>query len=229
MQDLLTSLLLGAAFGGLSVIGVLVLVSGLFSAQRTSSVITYAALATILFTAQLGSISTWHSFGVGIGGESGKGGAIIQWGSVAAIALVGGFLAVKLPPALGKTVGAARWPQDGAMISAAIVVVYVLYLLSGVLLQWAGLPTSPATWLTAVAGPVLAWGLWRHRRWAWYAALAGAACAASAIIWSAYPELVGAPFMFLATPPGVSLTLLVLLLGMLLFSNARKLCSVRRA
>jgi hypothetical protein len=229
MQELLTSLLLGAAFGGLSVIGVLVLLSGLFSAQRTSSVITYAALATILFMVQLGSITTWHSFGVGIGGEDGKGGAIIQWGSVAAIALVGGFLAVKLPPALGKTVETASWPQDGARISAAIVVLYVLYLLGGELLRWAGPPTSLTTWLTAVAGPVLAWGLWRHRHWAWYAALACAACAASGIVWLDYAELAEAHFMFLATPPGVSLALLALLLGVLLFSNARKLCSILRA
>jgi hypothetical protein len=228
MQDLLTSLVLATAFGGLSAIAVLVLLSGLFSAQRTLSVITYAALATILFTVQLSSTLLWHSFGVGIGGDAGKA-AIIQWGSVAAIALVGGFLAVKLPPALGKTVETAGWLQDGARISAAIIAAYVLHFVVGLLERWADPSTSLAMWLTMTTGPILAWGLWRYRRWAWYAALASAACAACEIAWVAHPKLTEAPFIFVASPVGVSLALLLALLGMLLFSNARKLCSARRA
>jgi uncharacterized membrane protein (DUF2068 family) len=78
--------------------------------------------------------------------------------------------------------------------------------------------------VAAGVGPILAWGLWRRRQWSWYASVVCAIGAASWIVWPAH-ELVGAPFRFLATPPGVNLALLVLLLGVLLFSNARRLCS----
>jgi len=72
MHDLLTLAVIIIAFGGLSIIGIVILSSGLFAARRTSSVIACAAMAAILFAVQLGWIYFWHSFGVRFGGEGGK-------------------------------------------------------------------------------------------------------------------------------------------------------------
>lgn len=234
MPDLFALLVVITALGGLAVVGIVILLSGLFAAQRTSSVIACAAVAAILFAAQLGWIALWHSFGVGFGGEGAKSAIVIKWGSITAVVLVGGFLALKLPRAVGKAVETAHWVRDGAKISAVIVVAYVLYLLGMVVLRWAyppggGAPViALATWLTALIGIVLAWGLWRHQEWAWYAAVACTVYAISRIVWFAYPRLTDVPFLFMLTPAGVRLLLLVSLLGVLLFSNARKLCLARK-
>jgi len=222
------------AFGGLGIIGAVILLSGLIAAERTSAIIWCAAVAAALFAVQLGWIGFWHSFGVGFGGETIEGRTILQWGGVIAVVLVGGFLAWKLPSALEKTVENAKWWRDGARVSAFIVVAYVLYFVGGVLLRSAyrsgGVPPSPAAWIIALAGLFLAWGLWQHRTWAWYAALVCAIYAIARILWFAWPKLpADAPFLFLATPAGVRLLLLASLLGLLLFSNARKLCAVRKA
>lgn len=233
MQDLLSLLVITIAFGGVGVVGVVILISGLFAAQRTSAVIACAAAAAVLFALQLGWIYFWHSFGVGFGGEGRRSAAILHWGSIAAVALVGGFLALKLPAAVGKAVETARWWRDGAKVSALITVAYVLYLVGGVFLRWAyppggGFPPiAPVTWLTALVGAVLAWGLWQHRAWAWYAAVAGAAFLAIRIAWFAAQGRADFVFLFMSTPTGVRLLLLVALLGMLLFSNARRLCGAR--
>lgn len=230
MQDLSSLLILAVAFGGFGVVGVIILIAGLFAAQRTSSVIACAAAAAILFALQLGWIYFWHSFGVGFGGEGRRSAAILQWGSTTAVVLVGGFLALKLPRAVGKVVESARWWRDGAKVSALITVAYVLYLVGGVFLRWAyppggGVPSiAPVTWLTALAGAVLAWGLWQHRGWAWYAAVAGAAFLAIRTVWFVSQGRADFVFLFMSTPTGVRLLLLVALLGVLLFSNARRLC-----
>ena len=236
MQDLLALLVLITAFGGLAIIGVVILLSGLVAAERTSSIIWCAVAAAALFTVQLGWIGFWHSFGVGFGGEDVKGRTVLQWGSVIAVVLVGGFLAWKLPSALEKAVEKAQWWRDGAKVSAWIVVAYVLYLVGGILLRWAyplggGVPPpSPAAWIIALAGLVLAWGLWRHRAWAWYAALICAIYAIARIAWFAWPTRpADLSFLFMATPAGIRLLLLASLLGVLLLSNARKLCTVQKA
>jgi hypothetical protein len=229
MSDLITILVVIVAFGGLSIIGVVILLSGLVAAERTSSVVWCAGAAALLFAVQLGWIGFWHSFGVGFGGEDIKGRTILQWGSVTAVVLVGGFLALKLPSALGRVFERARWWQDGARVAALIVVAYVLYLAGVVLLQWdyspGGKAPSPASWIVPLGGVALAWGLWRHRPWAWAAALVCCVYAIARILWFAYPDLPGnLSFLLLATPVGVRVTLLALLLAVLLFSNARKLC-----
>jgi hypothetical protein len=236
MQDLLALLVLITAFGGLAIIGVLILLGGLVAAERTSSVIWCAAAAALLFAVQLGWIGFWHSFGVGFGGEDVKGRTVLQWGSVIAVVLVGGFLAWKLPSALGKVVEKAEWWRDGAKVSALIVAAYILYLVGGILLRWAyppggGVPpSSPAAWIIALAGLVLAWGLWRHRTWAWYAALICAIYAIARIAWFAWPTRPSdVSFLFMATPTGIRLLLLGSLLTVLLLSNARKLCAVQKA
>src|SRR5262245_47567044 len=135
MQDLLSLLGLIVAFGGLSIIGLVILLGGLVAAERTSAVIWCAVVAGLLFAIQLGWIAFWHSFGVGFGGEDIKGRTILQWGSVISVVLVSGFLAWKLPAALGKVVEKAQWWRDGARVSALIIVVYVLYHVGGVLLR----------------------------------------------------------------------------------------------
>jgi hypothetical protein len=84
------------AVGGAGVIGLLVLFSGLV-AERRSSVIWCAAIAAILFASQILFVLFWHRFGVGFGGESRRGQTILIWATVIAIALVAGFLAIKLP------------------------------------------------------------------------------------------------------------------------------------
>ncbi len=84
------------AVGGAGVIGLLVLFSGLVAVRR-SSVIWCAAIAAILFAAQIGFVFFWHRFGVGFGGESRRGQTILIWAVVIAIVLVAGFLAIKLP------------------------------------------------------------------------------------------------------------------------------------
>src|SRR5262245_15522916 len=232
MQDLLSLLVLIVAFGGLSIIGVVILLGGLVAAERTSAVIWCAVVAGLLFAIQLGWIAFWHSFGVGFGGEDIKGRTILQWGSVISVVLVGGFLAWKLPAALGKVVEKAQWWRDGARVSALIVVAYVLYLAGGVLLRWVfppGLSAPPlSTWIIAAVGVVLAWGLWSHRTWAWYAALVCAIYAVARILWFAWSRPVDLSFLFMATPVGIRLLLLTALLGMLLFSNARQLCSLKK-
>lgn len=231
MSDLPTILVVIIAFGGLSVIGVVILLSGLIAAERTSSVVWCAGAAALLFAVQLGWIGFWHSFGVGFGGEDIKGRTILQWGSVTAVVLVGGFLALKLPSALGRVFERARWWQDGARIAALIVVAYVLYLAGIVLLRWAGTPgpggeaPSPASWIVPLGGVILAWGLWGHRSWAWAATLVCCVYAIARILWFAYPDLPGdLSFPLMATPAGVRLMPLALLLAVLLFSNARALC-----
>jgi hypothetical protein len=236
MQDILALLLLITAFGGLAIIGVLILLGGLVAAERTSSIIWCAVAAAALFTVQLGWIGFWHSFGVGFGGEDVKGRTVLQWGSVITVVLVGGFLAWKLPSALEKVVEKAQWWRDGARVSALIVVAYVLYLVGGILLRWAyppgggGAPPSPAAWIIALAGLVLAWGLWWHRAWAWYAALICAIYAIARIAWFAWPARPSdLPFLFNSTPTGIRLLLLGVLLGVLLLSNARRLCAVQKA
>jgi hypothetical protein len=236
MQDPLALLVLITAFGGLGVIGVLILLSGLVAAERTPAIIWCAAAAALLFAVQLGWIAFWHSFGLGFGGEDVKGRTILQWGGVMAVVLVGGFLAWKLPSAVEQAVEKAKWWRDGARVSALIVVAYVLYLAGGILVRWAyppggGVPPpSPAAWIVTLAGLVLAWGLWRHRRWAWYAALVCAIYAIARIAWFAWPSLpADMSFLFMSTPVGIRLLLLATLLGVLLFSNARKLCAVQKA
>lgn len=236
MQDLSTLLLLITAFGGLGIIGVLILCTGFLAAERTSAILWCAAAAASLFAVQLGWIAFWHSFGVGFGGEDVKGRTILQWGGVIAVVLVGGFLAWKLPSALEKTVEKAQWWRDGAKVSALLVVAYVLYLVGRILLRWAyppagGVPPpSPAAWIIALAGLVLAWGLWRHHTWAWYAALICAIYAIARIAWFAWPTRPSdVSFLLMATPTGIRLLLLGSLLGMLLFSNARKVCAVQKA
>ncbi|MGH8641350.1 MAG: hypothetical protein ACRET6_06550 [Burkholderiales bacterium] len=93
-----------------------------------------------------------------------------------------------------------------------------------------GTPPPAAAWIIALAGLLLAWGLWRHRAWAWYAALVCAIYAIARIAWLAWPTRpADAWFFFVATPAGVRLLLLGLLLGVLLLSNARQLCAVQRA
>lgn len=231
MQDLFALLILVTAFGALGVIGILILLSGLFAAQRTSSVIACAVVAAILFAAQIGSISFWHEFGAAFSGGGGQGRTIIQWIGVAAAALVAGFLAFKLPRTWAKAIESAHRLRDGAKIAAVITVAYVLYLLGIEVLRWAyppgggAPPTSLATWLTVVVGLVLAWGLWRHYQWAWYAALVCAAYAVFQIVWVILPSPSDVLFLFMSTPLGLRLLLLVSLLGVLLFSNARKLCA----
>ena len=168
MSDLFGLLLVITAFGGLSVIGIAILLSGLFAAERTSSVIWCAGAAALLFAVQLGWIGFWHSFGVGFGGEDIKGRTILQWGSVTAVMLVGGFLALKLPSAVGKMFEQLRWWQDGARVAALIVLAYVLYLAGVVLLRWAyppAVPPSPASWIATLVGIVLEIGRasWRER------------------------------------------------------------------
>src|SRR5262245_20250175 len=235
MQDLLSLLVLIVAFGGLSIIGVVILLGGLVAAERTSAVIWCAVVAGLLFAIQLGWIAFWHSFGVGFGGEDIKGRTILQWGSVISVVLVSGFLAWKLPAALGKVVEKAQWWRDGARVSALIVVSYVLYHVGGVLLRggYPGSGVAPpplAAWIIALAGVALAWGLWYHRRWAWYGALVCAVYAIARIVWFAWPGLLAdAASLFMTTPVGVRLLLLGSLLGVLLLSNARKLCAVRKA
>lgn len=234
MQDFFTFLVLITAFGGLGIIGAVILLSGLVAAERTSAIIWCAALAAVVFAVQLGWIAFWHSFGVGFGGEDIEGRTVLQWGGVIAVMLVGGFLAWKLPPALGKTVENAKWWRDGARVSAFIVVAYVLYFVGGILLRWAyrpgGVPPSPAAWVIALAGLVLAWGLWQHRPWAWWAALVCAIYAIARILWFVWPKLqADVSFLFMATPAGIRLLLLASLLGVLLLSNARKLCAVQKA
>lgn len=236
MQDLSTLLLLITAFGGLGIIGVLILCTGFLAAERTSAILWCAAAAASLFAVQLGWIAFWHSFGVGFGGEDVKGRTILQWGGVIAVVLVGGFLAWKLPSALEKTVEKAQWWRDGAKVSALLVVAYVLYLVGRILLRWAyppagGVPPlSPAAWIIALTGLVLAWGLWRHHTWAWYAALICAIYAIARIAWFAWPTRPSdVSFLLMATPTGIRLLLLGSLLGMLLFSNARKVCAVQKA
>jgi hypothetical protein len=231
MSDLFAILLMVVAFGGLAVVGVVILLSGLVAAERTSSVIWCAAAAALLFTVQLSWIALWHSFGVGFGGEDIKGRTVLQWGSVGAVLLVGGFLALKFPSVVERAVENGKWWRDGARVSALIVVAYVLYPAGGILLQWAyprGSIVSPPSltfWITVLGGVVLAWGLWRHRLWAWAGALVCCAYAITRILWFAYPDLLAAPsFLFIATPVGVRLILLALLLAVLLFSNARALC-----
>jgi hypothetical protein len=230
MHDLLSLVVIIIAFGGLSIIGIVLLSSGLFAAQRTSSVIACAAMAAMLFAVQLGSMYFWQSFGVGFGGESGTSAMIHQWGSVAAIVLVGGFLVLKLPGSLGRTVEAAHWLRDGAKISAVTIVAYVLYLLVDVVSRSTyppaseAPPVSLAVWMTTLVGLVLAGGLWRHRPWAWYAAVACAVYAIIRIVWPAFQGVSDITQLLKVTPVGMSLLLLVSLLGVLLLSNARKLC-----
>jgi|SRR5688572_6076476 hypothetical protein len=234
MQEFLTLLVFVIAFGGLSIIGVLILLGGLVAAERTSSIISCAAAAALLFAVQLGWIGFWHSFGVGFGGEDIKGRTILQWGSVTAVVLVGGFLAWKLPSAVEKVFENAKWWRNGARVSALIVAAYVLYFVVGVLLGWAfpavrAMPPLSA-WLIAAGGLVLVWGLWRHRMWAWYATLACAIYAVARIVWFAWPNLpADASFLLMSTPAGVRLLLLGALLAVLLFSNARKLCAAGKA
>lgn len=234
MQDLLSILLLITAFGGLGIIGVLILASGFLAAERTSAIMWCAAVAAMLFAVQLGWIAFWHSFGVGFGGEDIKGRTVLQWGGVIAVVLVGGFLAWKLPSALGKVVEKSKWWRDGARVSALLVVAYVLYFVGGMLLRWAfrpgGVPLAPAAWVITLAGLVLAWGLWQHRKWAWFAALACAIYAIGRIVWFTWPNLLAdAPRLFVSTPVGVRLLLLGALLCVLLLSNARKLCAPHKA
>jgi translocator protein len=233
MQDLISLLLLITAFGGLGIIGVLILASGFLAAERTSAIMWCAAVAAMLFAVQLGWIAFWHSFGVGFGGEDIQGRTVLQWGGVTAVVLVGGFLAWKLPSAVEQAVEEAKWWRDGARVSALIVVAYVLYFVGGILLRWASrpgvVPPPAAAWIIMLAGLLLAWGLWRHRRWAWYAALVCAIYAIARIVWFAWPKLpADAPFLLISTPAGVRLLLLGLLLGALLFSNARRLCAVQK-
>lgn len=229
MSDLPTILVLVVAFGGLSVIGVVILLSGLVAAERTSSVVWCAGAAALLFAVQLGWIGLWHSFGVGFGGEDIEGRTILQWGSVMAVALVGGFLALKLPSALGRVFERARWWQDGARVAALIVVAYVLYLTGVALLRWAYSPggdaPSLASWIVLSGGLVLAWGLWAYRWWAWTATLLCSVYSIGRMLWLAWPGLPSdLSFLRLATPVGVRLALLAMLLAVLLFSNARALC-----
>ena len=86
-------------------------------------------------------------------------------------------------------------------------------------------PASPAVWLITLAGLALAWGLWQHRVWAWYAALACSVYAIVRMAWYTYPMLADASYLLVSTPVGMRLALLVSLLCVLLFSNARKLCA----
>jgi len=231
MQDLFALLILVTAFGGSGVIGILILLSGLFAAQRTSSVIACAVVAAILFAAQIGFIAFWHEFGAAFSGGNGQGRTIIKWSGVAAAALVAGFLAFKLPRTLAKAVETTHWLRDGAKIAAVITVAYVLYLLGIEVLRRVYPPggvapsTSLITLVTVLVGLVLAWGLWRHYQWAWYAALVCAAYAVFQIIWVIHPNPSDVLFLVMSTPLGVRLLLLVSLLGVLLFSNARKLCA----
>jgi hypothetical protein len=93
MSDQVFLLLL---LGGLGAIGVVVLVSGLFAAQRKASVIWCAVAATLLFSAEVGMLifARWvlKPFS-----ESGNPIAVstIGWLGAAGAALVIGFLAFK--------------------------------------------------------------------------------------------------------------------------------------
>lgn len=229
VEDLIVLAILVAAFGGLSVVGVLVLMSGLISARDTSAVVTHAVLAAILFAAQLSSIAFWRSHGVGFGGDDETTATIIQWGGISAVFLVGGFLALKLPQPLGRAVETAQWFQDGARIAAVIVVAYVVFRFGEVFVQWAYSPGTPPTslavWLITLAGCALAWGLWRHRWWAWYAALACSVYAIVRMAWFTWPMLDDLTVLLMSPHMSLRLALLAALLGLLLFSNARKLCS----
>ena len=236
MQDPLTLLVMITAFGGLGIIGVLILCTGFLAAERTSSIMWCAAAAASLFAVQLGWIAFWHSFGVGFGGEDIEGRTVLQWGGVIAVVLVGGFLAWKLPSAVEQAVEKAQWWRDGARVSALIVVAYVLYFAGGILIRWAypaggGFPPPPpAAWIVTLAGLVLAWGLWLHRTWAWYAALVCVIYAIARIAWFAWPTRpADLSFLFMSTPAGIRLLLLGSLLGLLLFSNARQLCLSKKA
>ena len=229
MPDLFAILLMVTAFGGLAVVGVVILLSGLVAAERTSSVLWCAAAAALLFTVQLSWIALWHSFGVGFGGEDIKGRTVLQWGGVGAVLLIGSFLALKFPSVVERAVENGKGWRDGARVSALIVVAYVV---GGIFLRWAyprgGIASLPplTSWITVLGGVLLAWGLWRHRMWAWYGTLICCVYAIARILWLAWPNLLSdLSFLLVTTPVGVRLILLALLLAVLLFSNARALCT----
>jgi len=229
MSDLLGLLLFLTAFAG-SVIALAILVYGLFAARRTSSVITCAVLAALLFAAQVGFYWLLYSFGAGFSGGDARQAGLIKGAGFLAALLVAGFLAFKLPRVWGAPAAPPR-PPDGARIGAMILVAYVLYFAGVVAMRHfhppggVSMPPSLTAWLTPVVGLALAWGLWRHDRWAWYAALAGIVYTAARIVWFLPPRLADLPFLLASTPVGVSLLLLVSALGVLLLSNARKLCA----
>lgn len=229
MSDLLSLLLMLTIFGG-GVIALAILVYGLFAARRTSSVIVCAALAALLFAAQIGFYWLLYSFGAGFSGGDARQAGLIKGAGVLAALLVAGFLAFKLPRVWGGP-AAPRRPLDGARIAAAILAAYALYFLGVMLLRHlyppggVSVPPSLATWLMPLAALALAWGLYRHDRLAWYVALGFVAYAIARIVWFSQPRLSDVPFLLMSTPLGISLLLLISALGVLLLSNARKLCA----
>lgn len=230
MSDLLGLLLLLVMFGG-SLIALAILAWGLFAAKRTSSVIACAVVAALLFAAQVGLLWLLYSFGAGWSGGDPRKAVFIKGAGVVTALLVAGFLALKLPRVWGGPTAAPRGPRDGARITAMFLVAYVVYFAWVVAMRQIYMPgggaalPSLASLLTLLVALILAWGLWRHATWAWYGAVAGVVYLLARIVWFLPPRLSDAPFLLMSTPVGISLILLISALGVLLLSNARKLCT----
>jgi translocator protein len=72
--------------------------------------------------------------------------------------------------------------RDSAKLAGAVAVFYVAFLLAGIFVQYLRTGEEyilhyslslPTTWIAVVAGCAIAYGLWRHRRWAWWLGIAG--------------------------------------------------------
>lgn len=72
--------------------------------------------------------------------------------------------------------------NDFAKTTAAVAAFYVIFVFGGIAVQYFSSGSSntlayslslPAVWISAAIALIVAGGLWRHLRWAWWVGLAG--------------------------------------------------------
>ena len=70
---------------------------------------------------------------------------------------------------------------DSAKLAAATAIFYIIFFVSGMFIHYARTGeeytlyyslSRPQTWIAAVGGAIIGYGLWRHRAWAWWLGLA---------------------------------------------------------
>lgn len=219
MLDLSKLTQLAALFVGPSILALLILAIGAFGARRRSSVFAVAGLAALCVLAH----ATLLYFVSGMGrawGGSGKDGLLLGAGiavlllAVLAIAL---FVQHKLARAESTD------PADTVRGAAIVIAVFLLVYIGSSLLRTDPLFAPllrPRFWLVVAIGGLASWGLWRHRRWAWW--LGGAAAAWELFRFVNNPEHDMSIAMHLGLSVNGFMALLqVTVLALLLRKNAR--------
>lgn len=167
--------LLVAFYGGPGILGLLVLLVGLFAAQRRASVIAFAVASAVLLVLHAAWVYFLSDMGKAWGGDADRilsaGGGLIMLCGATAVPV---FISHKFPK--GREAG----PPNNARTAAAFIALCLMVFVGSSVHHAIDYPMAatlgdPRKWVIVLGGAVAAWGLRHHYRWAWWLAMAGCA------------------------------------------------------